>query len=190
MYWVSEAFNTLIIFFALHEIFRTVFSHFYRMRWFRMLFPAVGVFMAIVAVLRSTLRPMPAGSRIYAIIVSLEIGIGFLQIGIFALFLTLGKVFRVRYERHPFGLALGFGLVSSGWFIAYLLRSEFGKQFDPVVRTVTPITYTLGLLVWLITFLGKEQTSAQPGVTIGLTPEQMLSDVKRYTEAAKRIFRH
>jgi hypothetical protein len=190
IYWGSDLVNTLGVFFSLLEVFKIVFKNFYRMPWFRMLFPSVGMLMGVVAILRSLFRPTSVGSQPYVdIIVSLEIGVEFLQMGIFTLFLFLGKFFRVRYERHPFGIVLGFGLISAGWLVVYLLRSEFGTRFDPVVRIAPAIAYTLGLLIWLATFLVKEPAPAQSGVTTGLTPELMISDVKRYTEAAKRIFR-
>lgn len=189
VYWVSEPIYTLLTFLALHEIFQSVFRNFYRIAWFRFLFPGIGVFMAVVAILRILANPRPAGGRLFAIIISLEIVTGFLQMGIFFLFMLLVRFFRVRYRQHAFGIALGFGIIASGTLSVYLLRSEFGTRFDPVVRNAPPITYTVAVLVWLATFLVKEQAPAQTGVTSGLTPEQMISDVKRYTEAAKRIFR-
>jgi hypothetical protein len=189
VYWTTEALNSVVVFFALHEIFKALFRGFYNLPWFRLLFPGIGVLMLGLAVLRTLLRPMPAGDRAHEIIISLEIANGFLEIGIFFLFLALIWFFRVRSRQQAFGLALGFGIVASAYLVFYLLRSEFGTKFYPVLRVGPPIAYTLGLVVWLVTFLIKEPAPAQTGVTTGLTPEQMISDVKRYTEAAKRIFR-
>jgi len=189
-YWISEFLNTLIVFLVLHEIFKTLFRSFYRMLWFRLLFPGIGTLMLCLAALRAISRPMPPGNQVFAVIVSLEVAVGFLQIGTFCLFLVLIQFFRVSPRQRAFGLALGFGILAAGSLVVYLLRSEFGTKLDPVVRVATPIAYTLALVVWLVTFLVKEPAPAQTGVTTGLTPEQMISDVKRYTEAAKRIFRH
>jgi hypothetical protein len=46
------------------------------------------------------------------------------------------------------------------------------------------------LVVWLATFLIQQPVVPQPGKVPGLTPEEMLSELKRYTAAAKRTFRH
>jgi len=189
-YWISEGFNTVFIFLAIDEIFRAVFVSFYRMPWFRWLFPGVGLLLLMIASLRSALHPMRAATRISAIIVSLEIIVGFLQMGIFGLLLAIARFFRVRYRPYTFGLALGFGLVSGGWLIAYLLRSEFGTQFDKVVRIVTPASYNLGLVVWLATFLARQSETVQSGANAGFTPEQMISDLKRYTALAKKVFKN
>lgn len=189
IYWVSDFFYTLLIFFSLDELFRSVFGNFYRMRWFGAVFPGIGLCMVAVAVVRTIFTPVPSGTKLFATIISLEIATGILQLGTFFLFLVLARFFRVRYLQHAFGIALGFGIVASGSLVAYLLRSEFGTKFDPVVRLAPPITYTLAVLVWLVTFLAKEQVPAQTGVTTGLTPEQMISDLKRYTAVAKRVFR-
>jgi hypothetical protein len=188
-YWISEAFNVVFVFLALLEIFKSVFSSFYRMNWFRLLFPGIGVLMLLLAIIRTLVRPMPSGGRLFSIIIALEIADGFLQMGIFLLFLVLIWFFRVHPKQYAFGLALGFGILASGFLLIYLLRSEFGTKFNPVVRIGPPIAYTLSLVVWLVTFLAPQPVTTQPGITPALTPEQMLADIKRYAAFTKRIFK-
>ncbi len=190
VYWTSEAIYTILKFLALQEIFRLVFSSFYTIKWFRALFPGIGTLLIIVAILRNIFQSSKEADFATATILFAEVAVGILQVGIFGLFWVLVKFFRVRWRQHAFGIALGFGLSAAGSLVVYLLRSEFGTKFDPVLRITPPIAYTLGVVVWLVTFLIPQQVVVQPGVVSGLTPEQMLADIRRYSSIAKRIFKN
>src|SRR6185503_16537689 len=62
IYWVNEALGVVLAFLALNEAIRSVFRNFLGMRWFRWLFPVIGMSMLGVAVLRIILIPRPAFS--------------------------------------------------------------------------------------------------------------------------------
>ncbi len=70
-----------------------------------------------------------------------------------------------------------------------LLRSEFGTKFDYVVRIAPPIAYTLAVVVWLLTFLTPQPESALHSPVSGLTPEQMLAEVRQYSSTVKKILK-
>ena len=61
-------------------------------------------------------------------IVSLEIAVGFLQFGIFCLFIILVRLFHLRWGQHAAGIVFGFGVAPAGSLVAFLLRSEFGTN--------------------------------------------------------------
>lgn len=187
VYWTDEALGVFLVFFALQESFRSVFRNFLGMRWFRWLFPGIGLLMIVVAVLRTILLPRPAHSLFTVIILALEIGVGFLQFGIFSLFIVLIRIFHLRWRQHPVGIVFGFGISAAGSLVAYLLRSEIGTNFDPVVRIAPPIAYIIGVAIWLATFLREEPSSTANGEDIPFTPEQMITELKRHTKAVKGI---
>ena len=187
VYWTNEALGVFLVFFALQESFRSVFRNFLGMRWFGWLFPGIGLLMIVVAVLRTILLPRPAHSLFTVTILALEIGVGFLQFGIFSLFIVLIGIFHLRRRQHPVGIVLGFGISAAGALVAYLLRSEIGTKFDPVVRIAPPIAYIIGVAVWLATFLREEPSSETKGDSTPLTPEQMITELRRHTKAVKGI---
>ena len=187
LYWTNEALDIFLVFLALQESFRSVFRTFLGMKRFRWLFPGIGILMIVVAVLRTIFLPRPAHSLFTVIILALEIGVGFLQFGIFSLFIVLIKIFHLRWRQHPVGIVLGFGISTAGSFVAFLLRSEIGTKFDPVVRIAPPIAYIIGVAVWVATFLREEPTSAAKGDATPFTPEQMIAELRRHTQAVKGI---
>lgn len=187
VYWTNEVLDIFLVFFALQESFRSVFRNFLGMKWFRWLFPGIGILMLVVAVLRTILLPRPAHSLFTVTILALEIGVGFLQFGIFSLFIVLIRIFHLRWRQHPVGIVLGFGICSAGSLVAFLLRSEIGTELDLVVRITPSIAYIIGVAVWLATFLRGEPSGAPKGEGAPLTPEQMITELRRQTEAVKGI---
>lgn len=187
LYWTNEALDIFLVFFALQEAFRSVFRNFLSMKWFRWLFPGIGILMIVVAVLRTILTPRPAHSLFTVIILALEIGVGFLQFGIFSLFIVLISIFHLRWRQHSVGIVFGFGICAAGALVAFLLRSRIGTEFEPVVRIAPPIAYIIGVAIWLATFLREEPSSATNGDSTQFTPEQMITELRRHTKVVKGI---
>ena len=189
VYWVSEALYVLLAFWALLEVFKSVFRNFYRLRWFRLLFPAIGVLMLATAVVRSIASPPAQVNRAFAVIIFSELAVRFLQIGLLFLFFALIRFFHMLWRQQALGIALGFGISAAGSLVVFLLRSEFGTKFDYVVRIAPPIAYTLAVVVWLLTFLTPQPDSALQGPASGITPEAMLAEVRQYRSTVRRILK-
>ena len=93
----------------------------------------------------------------------------------------------LRGRQHAAGIVFGFGVSAAGALVAFLLRSEFGTKFDPVVRIAPPIAYIIGVAIWLATFLKAESARPETAWAATLTPEQMLTELKRHTKTVKGI---
>lgn len=187
IYWTNDALGVVLAFFALNEALRSVFRNFLGLRWFRWLFPAIGIVMISVAGLRILLVPRPAFSLFTTTIIGLEIAIGFLQFGIFSLFIILVRLFHLRWGQHAAGIVFGYGVSAAGSLAAYLLRSGFGTKYDPVVRIAPAIAYIIGVTVWLATFLKAESGRPEAAWATKLTPEQMITELRRHTKTVKGI---
>jgi hypothetical protein len=186
-YWVSEVFYIGLAMAALQEIIHLVFQNFYTMRWFRLVFPVIGASMIFLAVLRTLLTAgRTVGNPIFESIISLEILVRLLQFGLLMFFFVLVWLFHLGWRQIPLGIALGFGIAAAGFLVVFLLRSEFGTKFDPIVRITPPIAYIIGVAIWLATFLRRE--AAQPELSVSsLTPEQVIAELRRHTKAVKGI---
>jgi hypothetical protein len=187
IYWTYDALGIALAFFALNEALRSVFRNFLGMRWFRWLFPGIGMVMIGVAILRIILLPRPAFSLFTTTVIGLEIAVGFLQFGIFTLFIILVRLFHLRWGQHAAGIVFGYGVSAAGSLVPFLLRSEFGTKFDPVVRIAPPIAYIIGVAIWLATFLKAEPGRTEAAWAAKLTPEQMITELKRHTKTVKGI---
>jgi len=187
IFWTSEAVSVVLAFLALNEALRSVFRNFLGMRWFRWLFPGIGIVMVGVAVLRIIVEPRPAFSLFTTTVIGLEIAVGFLQFGIFSLFIILVRLFHLRWGQHAAGIVFGYGVSAAGSLVAYMLRSEFGTKFDPVIRIAPPIAYIIGVAIWLATFLKAEPERPEVEWATKLTPEQMTLELRRHTKTVKGI---
>jgi hypothetical protein len=188
-YWVAESVNVVLTLSALHEVFFAVFRSFYRMGWFRLLFPAVSIFLLSISALRTALHPAADVFPLFGVILSLEISVRFLQVGLFGLFVVLASFFHLRWQQRAFGIAFGFGLSAAGSLVVFLLRSEFGTKMNYLVRIAPPLSYTLAVVVWLITFLAPQPKQPLQGKRVALTPEEMLAEVRQYTRTVKEILK-
>jgi hypothetical protein len=187
IYWTYDVLGIALAFFALNEALRSVFRNFLAMKWFRWLFPGIGLLMLGVAVLRILLHPRPAFSLFTTTVIGLEIAVGFLQFGIFGLFIVLMRLFHLRWGQHAAGIVFGYGVNAAGSLAAFLLRSEFGTKFDPVIRIAPPIAYIIGVAIWLATFLKAEPEQPEIAWSATLTPEQMITELRRHTKTVKGI---
>jgi hypothetical protein len=133
------------------------------------------------------LQAAPDPRPLTSALISLEIGVGFLQFGLFCLFLMLVRFFHMHWRQHAFGVVLGFGIIAGGTLVVFLLRSEFGTKFDPVVRITPPIAYIIAVAIWLATFLRGEPEQPAKSWDSALTPEQMIAELRRHTKAVKGI---
>jgi hypothetical protein len=188
-YWSGDAIVTLVVFMAIHETFRFVFLRFYALSWFRWIFPACSVALVLIGSLRAFSNTQSKLGLLAAEIVSLEIAAGIVQVGLFCLFLVLAKFFHLAWKQYTFGIALGFGVSAAGDLVAFMVRSEFGTKFDPIFRFVVPLTYTIGVAIWLLTFLWPVPKAQLEATTPALTPEAVVTELKQYTRTVKEILK-
>lgn len=185
VYWVNEGISVVLNFLALQESFYLVFRNFLSIRGFKLLFPGIGLLMVFIAVLRAAFHPVAQAGLLISTLFKLEIIVGFLQFGIFCLFILLVRFFHLRWRQRAFSVVLGFGIFAAGTLVVILLRSEFGIKVDPIVRFTPPIAYIIAVVIWVVTFLRPERL--QPSLDAAFSPEQMASDFRRYTKALKGI---
>ena len=187
VYWISDVVYVVVAFLVLQEAFRSVFRNFYTLRWFKLSFPGIGILIVVLALFRAEFFRPPNHSRLAVMLISLEIAIDFLQFAVFCLFVGLVRVFHMRWRQHPFGIVLGFGISSAGSLVAFLLRSDFGTNLNQMVRIAAPLSYIIGVAIWLATFLKAEPERPEAAWAATLTPEQMITELRRHTKAVKGI---
>jgi uncharacterized membrane protein len=187
VYWTYEFFYIILAFLVLQEAVLSVFRNFYHLRWFKLSFPSIGFLMILVAVLRHVFLQKAERHPIIGTLIALEIAVGFLQFGLFCLFILLVRFFHMRWRQRALGIVLGFGIAAAGSLVAFLLRSEFGTNLNEMVRIATPLSYIIGVAVWLAIFIRGEPSVAGRGDSTPFTPEQVISELKRRTNAVKGI---
>jgi predicted secreted protein len=187
--WATEAIYAVLALLALYEAFREVFLAFYMLWWwFALLFPgAVGI-AAFVQVRRAILHPPVEATPLIAAILSFSRVINWVEAVLFGLFFVLVLLLGVRWKSYPFGIVEGFGLSALGAFLAYGLRSEFGTKYATFAKYAPPVAYLVGVVAWLLTFLGPPDPEVVYAWRGQVTPEQFLAQARALVKITRRIF--
>jgi hypothetical protein len=184
VFWWTAATQALLSVLALHESFRAVFGAFYRLPWFRLLWPGTVALIWAYAAWRAWAHPPLHFTRAGAMLVSVAIVASYTIVGLVFLFFLLVKVIRVRWHLYEFNIVYGIGLTALGMMIAALVRSEFGTKFAWLTEWGPPVAYLAAVLVWLSAFLRKE-----PQIKIDTPPELLLQEMREDLSIVRRIFR-
>lgn len=187
VFWLTELGFLVLGIAASHEVFRWVFSGFYRLKWFRWFYyGGIGLTIAITAVNSAVHAPLNTKDPLFGVILQFSIVINGIQAAIFALFYLLVKLLSIGFRRHAFGISLGLGIASVGTLLSYVGRSEFGTILANIVVYAPTVAYFVSLIVWLSAFIKPEPSPeawAPP-----MPPEQMAEEVRQYIAVMKSFF--
>lgn len=152
-YWIAQAVYGLLGVLAMEEAFRRIFSvYYFRRRWFRLLVPGLVLFILTVSIWKWLRHaPIQAGPLTIAYI-SFDLAMNYMLAGIFGLFGVLVLFWRTKWQRHPFGILLGFGTFSIVGMLADALRSDFGTKMDLIFSYAAAVAYIIACAIWLHAF--------------------------------------
>jgi hypothetical protein len=97
VYWGTAAIAYLVAVFAIYESFRAIFRVFYRLAWFRFVWPGAITVIWIYCIWRAWVHPPPHFGRSGAILISGVIASSFTIVGLVLLFFLLVKVVIKRW---------------------------------------------------------------------------------------------
>lgn len=145
VYWASEAVMSLLAWFAIYEVFvRRLFAGFYKIGFYRFLFPAVAlVLIAGTFSITLMIRGGPGfsvESRIF------EFVSGIILIFFVALMLFMGR----QWSRYELGVSLGFGID----IIFSLIRSAEWSRSHYITQAnlLSLIAWDIACCIWLVCF--------------------------------------
>ena len=190
VYWATQAIYAALGLLAMNESFQKIFRvYYFRRRWYRLLLP--GVVLAILSISIWTWlkhAPIQAGPVTIAYI-SFDLAANYMLAGVFGLFGILVFFWRIRWERHPFGILVGFGMFSVIGMLANALRSDFGTRMNLIFSYGTAVAYIVACVIWLNAFIrrdinqiGGQEPQADPG--------ELLQLLDRHIEILKKVKDH
>jgi hypothetical protein len=187
VFWATEALYAVFGVLALHEAFRAVFiQDFRRWKWFWMVFPGTVLVLCAIFVGNALLHPPIQAPRIIVVILSFGTVVNCVKGGLFLMFLGLAwLLLGESWPTYPYGVVLGFAVSALGSVAAFWARSIFGIKFNAVGKYGPPVSYILGVLIWIAScFLPPEPPSRWSGFD---GPEKALATVRKYKKALKWI---
>jgi hypothetical protein len=106
----------------------------------------------VVAASSTSYDSDPFLTKFFAMERSVEIVQGGLLSLLFALSASLG----LNWKQHAFGIALGFGVVTSVNLATFTLRARLGTASQDVLSLVSSAGYNCALLVWTVTLFARK----------------------------------
>ena len=189
LYWSGEAVEAILGFFAVQESFRRVFRNFYVLNWFRFLLPGVGVVMLVLAIVEGYFNPPIAARWWLATIYLGEVAVRCLQLGVFALFVALVRLYLLPWQNYTFGISVGFSIAALGMFMSMMLISAFGPKVMVIARYAPSVAYVIADSIWLASFFRPEPPNPYHGKVSPFTPEELLALLRSYTQELKGLLK-
>lgn len=178
VFWVSDVVGVLAALLAIYETFlRRIFPSFAAVRFYRYLFPAAAVVIAVLGLL-SALHSPNTGAAYYITSRVLDF-IRSAVIGFFvAVILLMGRQF-IGYE---FSIAAGFGIQAAVALANAALRMQMHKT-TPLDR-FEPVAFDAACFIWLWAFFNKKNVPKAQSTAVQLEPE-MLHQAKKWEDVLK-----
>jgi len=185
VYWLSEPGEILLSVLAVHESFLRVFGGFYRLSWFRLLFPGTIGMALLYSAWKAYVHPPMHVGGVGAAIISTAITAQYIILGISVLFFLLVRLIHVRWRLYEFRIVFGFGVASLIYAFAGVLRSESGTSFDFLSKYLPGMGYVLAACIWLSAMLGEEPKNGQN--MAGMLGPQLLEELRMHLKMIKRF---
>lgn len=157
VYLYAEVIDAVLKFGVICELFSSVFRPYdgvrslvsALLRWASMILLLLGI---LVAASSTSYDADPFLANFFAMERSAEIVQGGLLLLLFALTALLG----LKWKQHTFGVALGFGLITSVNLVTFTLRAQLGAGSGDVLSLISSAGYNCALLVWMVTLYARK----------------------------------
>jgi hypothetical protein len=177
IYWISDTFIAALAFFASYELFvKRLFPSFYKVRFYRILFPAI----AILITGSATLNALFGGH--FSILTRTIQVYEFLRATILFFFVGLMVLMGRRWDKQEFGIAFGFALDVAGSLAFIGIWTHTSNRSEALARW-SVIAYDIACLIWLYCFWTSPKVLA-PDPPAPLSPDA-LHEAKKWEETLK-----
>jgi hypothetical protein len=177
VYWISDIVVVLFALLAAYELFvKRLFPRFYKVRFFRYLFPMVAILVTVVVIL------IAVYSNHKRLLLLTARTVEFLRAAILVFFVALMAVMGRQWEKREFGIAAGFGLDVSSSLADIAIWSHASSKSAVLIR-LSVIAYDLACLIWLYSFWDAPKVQAA-GPSEPLS-SQALHEAKKWEDSLK-----
>jgi hypothetical protein len=187
VYWWMEGIRVALMVAAVRESFLRTFLGFGSLRWFPWLVRGVISSVVVYSVWKAVYAPPIQSTRITVFLIGSEFTFrwGIAAVGI--LFFGLVWLFDLPRSTREDAIVGGCWLISMLILATVVSRSIFGTKYVVVTQLFPDVAYFVVALMWIKAFSRPELEIGFKELGIG--PEAMARELRRYKEAAERIVR-
>ncbi len=177
VYWISDTVIAVFAFLATYELFvKRLFPAFYKVRFFRYLFPSAAAIITVPVVLAALMGHHQAA------LLTIVQTYTFLRAAILAFFVALMLVMGRQWDKQEFGIAFGFGLTTSISLALIAIWSHTARR-NAFADQLPVIAYDIACLMWLYCFWSGGRPSVK--TPAGSLQPEMLREARRWEDALK-----
>ena len=176
-YWISDIVLVLFSLLAAYELFlRRLFSGFFKVRFFRYLFPSIAILVNIVVVLLAIY-----GNHKRLLLLTARAG-EFLLAAVLVFFVSLMALMGRQWEKREFGIAAGLGIDVSTSLAALAIWSHSPSK-NALLNRIPVIAYDIACIIWLYCFWNAPKS--EPAVPTAPFSPGTLHEAKKWEESLK-----
>jgi len=177
VYWISDIVVVLFSLLAAYELFvKRLFPGFYKVRFFRYLFPSIAILVNIGMVLLAIY-----GNHKRLLLLTARAG-EFLRAAILVFFVSLMALMGRRWEKREFGIAAGFGLDVSTALAEVAIWSHSPSK-NALLSRLSVIAYDIACIIWIYCFWRAPKS--EPAVPTAPLSPAALHEAKKWEESLK-----
>jgi hypothetical protein len=187
VFWWMEAARIALVVGAMRESFLHTFVGFSSLRWFPWVVRSVIGGVVVYSAWKAIYAPPIQSNRVISFIIAGEFTFrwGLAAVGLLSLLLVW--LLELPNDTRETAVILGIATASGAFLVAVLSRSFFGTKYVRITQFVPDVGYLVAAAIWIKYMLRPEQEFGFK--ELGITPEQMASELRRYREAAERLLK-
>ncbi len=166
-YALLEVIDAVLSFAVMYELYAITFRAYEGIRemgW--VLLKWAAVILAGVAVVSAASAPGSAADRFLAGYFALERSIGIVRGGLLCLLFLLHASLGLRWRTPAFGIALGFGVLSSNELVTFALMPHLAPVTASLLSWISNAAYVCAVLIWLVTVVRPaREREVQPRIS-------------------------
>jgi len=176
IYWILDAIDTVFAFLATYELcLRRLFPQFFRIRFYRYLFPPVILIAIVFAV------PALLYSHRLKMLVTIINAFDFVRVAALFFFVVLMSFMGRHWNKYEFGIALGFGVQGAALLPAFAAWTRI-TGIHNFLEQLPVIGYDIACLIWLVYFF----QSTPPIPSESFANPELVQDAQQTEEELKQ----
>jgi hypothetical protein len=187
VYWWMEPVVIGLMVGAVRESFLGTFVGFSSLRWFPWVVTSVIAGVLVYSTWKAIYAPPVQSNRAISFIIAGEFTFRWGIVAIALLSLLMVRMLELPNDSREVVVMGGCAIASAAFLVTVLSRSFFGEKYTWIMQYIPELGYLMAITIWIKYMLRPELEFGFK--ELGITPEQMAAELRRYQETAERLLK-